>query len=74
MDAFRIKGPCNLNGKIGVPGAKNAALPLMAAALLTEDEVVLHDCGPGGPGAQSWAHGFQIGGDGPLTYWPPKVG
>lgn len=43
MDAFRIKGPCNLNGKIGVPGAKNAALPLMAAALLTEDEVVLQD-------------------------------
>jgi UDP-N-acetylglucosamine 1-carboxyvinyltransferase len=43
MDAFRIKGPCNLNGKIGVPGAKNAALPLMAAALLTEDEVVLQN-------------------------------
>ena len=43
MDAFRIKGPCNLNGKMGVPGAKNAALPLMAAALLTEDEVVLQD-------------------------------
>ena len=43
MDAIRIKCPCNLNGKIGVPGAKNAALPLMAAALLTEDEVVLQN-------------------------------
>ena len=37
------KVPCNLNGELEVPGAKNAALPLMAAALLTEEEVVLQD-------------------------------
>ncbi len=43
MDAFRIKGPCKLDGELEVPGAKNAALPLMAAALLTEEEVVLED-------------------------------
>ena len=43
MDAFRITGPCKLDGELEVPGAKNAALPLMAAALLTEDEVVLQD-------------------------------
>ena len=43
MDAFRIKGPCKLDGELEVPGAKNAALPLMAAALLTEEEVVLQD-------------------------------
>lgn len=41
--AFRIKGPCKLDGELEVPGAKNAALPLMAAALLTEEEVVLQD-------------------------------
>ena len=43
MDAFRIKGPCKLDGELEVPGAKNSALPLMAAALLTEEEVVLQD-------------------------------
>ncbi len=34
MDYFKIKGPCRLNGEIEVSGSKNAALPIMAAALL----------------------------------------
>ena len=36
MDKIRIKGGNALNGEIQISGAKNAALPLMAAALLTD--------------------------------------
>ena len=43
MDKIRIIGGKPLQGHIHIKGAKNAVLPLMAAALLTEDEVVLHD-------------------------------
>ena len=43
MDKIRIIGGKTLNGSIRIKGAKNAVLPLMAAALLTEEEVVLHD-------------------------------
>ncbi len=34
MDAFRIRGGTRLEGTIEIGGAKNAALPMMAAALL----------------------------------------
>jgi UDP-N-acetylglucosamine 1-carboxyvinyltransferase len=35
MDRFVIKGPCRLEGRVAVSGAKNAVLPLMAASMLT---------------------------------------
>jgi UDP-N-acetylglucosamine 1-carboxyvinyltransferase len=35
MDRFVIKGPCRLDGRVSVSGAKNAVLPLMAASMLT---------------------------------------
>ncbi|WP_407178223.1 UDP-N-acetylglucosamine 1-carboxyvinyltransferase [Bradyrhizobium sp. STM 3562] len=41
MDRIRIVGGKQLNGTIPISGAKNAALPLMIAALLTEDTLVL---------------------------------
>ena len=41
MDRFRIHGPCRVSGKVEAAGAKNAALPEMAAALLTEEPVEL---------------------------------
>jgi len=41
MDRIRIKGGVRLEGAIPISGAKNAALPLMAAALLTEAPLVL---------------------------------
>ncbi len=41
MDAFHIEGGRRLEGEISVNGSKNAALPLMAAALLTNEPVVL---------------------------------
>src|SRR3546814_545157 len=41
MDRIRIRGGKRLDGKIVVGGAKNAALPLMAAALLTDETLTL---------------------------------
>jgi len=35
MDKFLIEGGKPLEGKVTISGAKNAALPAMAAALLT---------------------------------------
>jgi UDP-N-acetylglucosamine 1-carboxyvinyltransferase len=41
MDRIRIRGGNRLNGEIPISGAKNAALPLMAACLLTDEKLVL---------------------------------
>ncbi|MGQ0676253.1 MAG: UDP-N-acetylglucosamine 1-carboxyvinyltransferase [Rhodospirillales bacterium] len=41
MDRLRISGGKRLKGAIPIGGAKNAALPLMCAALLTDGELVL---------------------------------
>ncbi len=41
MDSIRILGGKPLNGEIVIGGAKNAALPLMAAALLTDQPLTL---------------------------------
>jgi UDP-N-acetylglucosamine 1-carboxyvinyltransferase len=41
LDRFRIQGPCRLAGRVRASGAKNAALPALAATLLTEEPVVL---------------------------------
>jgi UDP-N-acetylglucosamine 1-carboxyvinyltransferase len=43
MDKLVIRGGNPLLGTIRVSGAKNAALPCMAAALLTEDTVILEN-------------------------------
>jgi UDP-N-acetylglucosamine 1-carboxyvinyltransferase len=43
MDKFVIRGGNPLVGTIRVSGAKNSALPSMAAAILTEDEVTLEN-------------------------------
>src|ERR1700749_3331825 len=41
MDRIRIRGGRPLSGEIKVGGAKNAALPLMVAGMLTDDRLVL---------------------------------
>lgn len=41
MDKLVIEGGHRLNGEIRISGAKNAALPLMCAALLAEEPLVL---------------------------------
>jgi UDP-N-acetylglucosamine 1-carboxyvinyltransferase len=43
MDKFRIVGGRPLEGRVQISGAKNSALPCMAAALLTADTVTLHN-------------------------------
>ena len=43
MDRIRIRGGKPLKGEIRISGAKNAALPLMAAALLTEEGLRLEN-------------------------------
>lgn len=43
MDQIRIRGGRPLEGKIRISGAKNAALPLMAASLLTEEKLTLRN-------------------------------
>ena len=41
MDSFLIKGGVPLRGTVEISGSKNAALPIMAAALLTDEPCVI---------------------------------
>jgi UDP-N-acetylglucosamine 1-carboxyvinyltransferase len=43
MDRFVIRGGNPLIGTVRISGAKNSALPCMAAAILTEEEVILEN-------------------------------
>lgn len=43
MERFIIEGGQELNGVVVPSGNKNAALPMLAACLLTEDPVILHN-------------------------------
>jgi UDP-N-acetylglucosamine 1-carboxyvinyltransferase len=43
MDRIRIVGGQRLTGTIPISGAKNAALPLMIASLLTRETLTLHN-------------------------------
>ena len=43
MDSIKVTGGNRLNGTIPISGAKNAALPLMIASLLTADDLVLEN-------------------------------
>src|SRR5919112_1806553 len=43
MSTLLIEGGRRLSGTVAVEGNKNAALPLLAACLLTSDECVLHN-------------------------------
>src|SRR6476620_1388905 len=43
MDKFLVRGGQPLQGKIQIGGAKNSALPCLAAALLTAETVTLHN-------------------------------
>ena len=41
MDSFLIKGGVPLHGEVAISGSKNAALPIMAATLLTDEPCVI---------------------------------
>jgi len=43
MEKLRIIGSNRLSGSVRISGAKNAVLPILAASLLTADELVLHN-------------------------------
>ena len=43
MDKLVVEGGRKLKGEVEVSGAKNSALPIMAAALLTEEESILEN-------------------------------
>lgn len=44
MDKYVIRGGRKISGKIKIERAKNAVLPLLAASILTDEEVVIKDC------------------------------
>jgi UDP-N-acetylglucosamine 1-carboxyvinyltransferase len=43
VDKFRIRGGNPVKGRVSISGAKNSALPCMAAAILTPETVTLHN-------------------------------
>lgn len=43
MGKFIIEGPVELKGNVKISGAKNSALPIMAASILSTEEVTLHN-------------------------------
>jgi UDP-N-acetylglucosamine 1-carboxyvinyltransferase len=44
VEILRVNGNRKLSGSIEIQGAKNSVLPIMAAALLTNGETVIHNC------------------------------
>ena len=44
MEGFRVRGGERLQGRVRLEGAKNAVLPILAAALLPSGESVIRDC------------------------------
>ena len=44
MRQYRIRGGNRLSGELCIGGAKNAALPILAAVCLNESETVIHNC------------------------------
>ena len=44
MKILKVTGGSTLNGEISVQGSKNAVLPILAAALLTEEKVRIYHC------------------------------
>ncbi len=43
MDQYVIKGGMPLNGEVEIGGAKNAALPILAASIMTDESVLLEN-------------------------------
>ena len=43
MDKYVIDGGNKLYGSIKAQSAKNSVLPLLAAAVLTDEQVIIHD-------------------------------
>ena len=52
MEYFVVAGGRPLQGRVTIHGAKNSALPILAATLLADGESVIHNC-PAHPAAQA---------------------
>ena len=46
MDRIRVFGEQRVNGSVQISGAKNAALPLLAASILSENGLTLKNVPP----------------------------
>ena len=44
MEYFAVEGGWPLEGQVPVHGAKNSALPILAATLLADGESIIHNC------------------------------
>lgn len=44
MDSYVIQGGHKLCGSIRIEGAKNAVLPILAASIINDSKIVLHNC------------------------------
>ena len=44
MDTICVHGGVSLQGKVRIQGSKNAALPVLAATLLTKGENTIYNC------------------------------
>ena len=42
-DKFRVQGPTRLQGEVTISGAKNAALPILFAALLADEPIEIQN-------------------------------
>ena len=58
MKGIRITGQIPLDGEVRIQGSKNAALPVMAAALLNRGTTVLKACPRGTWSRDQMAGGF----------------
>ena len=43
MSSLLIEGPAKISGEVRLGGNKNAVLPMIAAAMLTDEPVILHN-------------------------------
>ena len=44
MNEIAICGGKKLSGEVDVQGSKNAALPILAATILSDEESIIHNC------------------------------
>ena len=44
MEKYKINGGKRLSGKLEMESAKNSVLPIIAASILTEEQVVIKNC------------------------------
>ncbi|MFR5073378.1 MAG: hypothetical protein ACLTDS_15175 [Bianqueaceae bacterium] len=44
MKKISVRGGYSLHGQVKVQGSKNSVLPILAASVLTADEVMLENC------------------------------